>query len=175
MQEAISPDSFQILAEISVGLIGFSGVVVALGYSKLSGQEQSLRLNLLFLSGATALWGGLTPTLAGFMSHGGGWVLSGVLFIPVLLGVNIYAWRNLYRLTRAGGLSTLPAIFYVVTPLTVFAPLWVLYSLFLEHKQIAAAQFFATTVILFLGVYHFYVLTVRGNGVDFKPDPEIRD
>ena len=49
------PAGFEILAEIAIGLIGFAGVVVAIGKSKLDGPEQTVRLRLLFLNGVVAL------------------------------------------------------------------------------------------------------------------------
>ena len=154
----VEASSFEVLAEISFALIGFSGVVVALSHSKLSGTEQAIRLRLLFLSGATALWGGLTPIIGALFSDDIGWLISGLLFAPALLTVNGFAWLRLYRLVRDEGVRLMPKLFYVVTPITVFMNLWLLYTLFFATAQIPAAQFSASTLVLLLGLYHFFVL-----------------
>ena len=159
-----SPDSFSVLAEISIALIGFAGVVVALGRSKLAKAEQEFRLRLLFVNGATSLWGGLTPTVASLVIPNHQWLLSGLLFAPVLLTVNIYAWFNFFRLIRAR--SIMPIVFYVVTPFSLVALLWLLYGMLFDRGQIPGAQFIASTLVLFLGVYHFFVLTISGASSD---------
>ena len=57
-------NSFETVAEISIAIIGFAGVITVLGRSGLSETESRWRLIMLFLDGATALWGCLTPVLA---------------------------------------------------------------------------------------------------------------
>ena len=90
---------FEILAEISIGLIGFAGVVVALGRSALSRSTRKFHLIMLFANGAAALWGSLSPTLARLiLGLESPYIsLACIMYLPVFIFVNIYAWRVLFR------------------------------------------------------------------------------
>jgi len=79
--------SFDVLAEISIALIGFAGVVVALGRSNLTSEALRFRLVLLFVNGATALWGGLTPAIASMFMLESTTIpsLAGMLYLPALI------------------------------------------------------------------------------------------
>ncbi len=153
-----SPGSFEVLAELSIALVGFAGVVVVLGRSSLPGAARRFRLVLLFANGSTALWGALTPSLSALLVQGEpSWRLAGMLYLPLVLAINGYAWRNFFLFQRDG--QRLPMVFYVATPLIVGSLLYLAGSLLLLPSQIPAAQFLSVVLLLFLGLYHFFILT----------------
>lgn len=150
--------TFETVAEISIAIIGFAGVVAALGKTRLDPTEARFRLIMLFVNGAIALWGCLTPSLASNFTADP-WLLAGWLYFPALLTGNAYAWRNLYSLIKAGNL--VPKMFYVVTPLIVVSLIYLLVSLLFFPTQIEGAQLTSVLLILYLGLYHFFLLVSR--------------
>ena len=81
--------NFDTLAEISIALIGFAGVVGALGRSRLPSEVLSMRLRMLFASGSMALWGSLCPVFATEMaSPSSAGVVAAVLYAPPTIALN---------------------------------------------------------------------------------------
>ena len=158
--------SFDVLAEISIALIGFAGVVVALGRSSLPREALRFRLVLLFVNGATALWGGLTPAIASMFVLESTTVplLAGTLYLPALIGVNGYAWVQFVSLIRRR--QVLPRAFYFVTPPVMASLLYLIVALVWLTEHIMLAHFTSVVFMLFLGLYHFFVLTIGVLGDD---------
>jgi len=152
--------SFDVLAEIAIALIGFAGVVVALGRSSLPVETLRFRLVLLFVNGSIALWGGLTPAIASLyvVESTNAPLLAGALYLPALIGVNVYAWIRFVSMMRSG--QELPRAFYFVTPAVMASLFYLIVALVWLTEHIEFAHFTSVVFMLFLGLYHFFVLTM---------------
>ena len=53
--------SLELLAELSIGLVGFAGVVSALGRSRLTDATRSFRVQALLVNGVTSLTFSIMP------------------------------------------------------------------------------------------------------------------
>lgn len=150
---------FEILAEISIGLIGFAGVVVALGRSALPREAQRFHLVMLFANGAAAMWGSLSPTLAGLMlgPNSAYMILACIMYLPTFVFVNIYAWRIILRFysmseatptawTYTSFLISIASLFYMSAAVTMYP------------SQIAPSLYASISLLLFMGLSHFYSL-----------------
>ena len=157
----IEPLSFDVLAEIAIALVGFTGVVAALSRTILDRRRLRLRLVLLFVNGTTALWGSLAPTVAVAIGmaveQSDIYVLAGTLYVPALLAVNIYAWVQFGSLIRRK--QTPARAFYIVTPLVMASLGYLLIALFWHQEHVVTAHYVSIVFMLFLGLYHFFVLT----------------
>ena len=70
--------AFENVAAMSIAIIGFAGIVAALGRTRLNPKEARFRLVMLFVNGGTALWGCLTPTVVSKFTADP-WLLAGWL------------------------------------------------------------------------------------------------
>lgn len=155
----IDPAGFEILAEIAIGMIGFAGVVVAIGKTKLDGAEQTVRLRLLFLNGVVALWGGLSPSIAVYAFGPDSWRISGSLFLLAFCAIIVYAHHLTFRRysteLRAGHL-----ISKSIAVLLILEFAYLSTALIFFPAQIASAQYLGVLLLLFLGLYHFFALAM---------------
>ena len=154
-----SSQSFEFLAEVSIALVGFAGVVVALARAKLHYLALRLRLTLLFINGSTALWGSLTPTISSISTPETNTqiFIAGLMYMPVLMAVNVYAWVQFATLIRNN--EIVPRTFYILTPFIVASLIYLVVSLVALPNHIQLAHFISIVIMLFLGLYHFYILT----------------
>jgi hypothetical protein len=150
---------FEILAEVSIGLVGFAGVVVALGRSELSSSTQNFHLTMLFANGVAALWGSLSPTIARLVlgAESSYIVLACAMYLPAFVVVNIYAFRvvfNFYAKSKAISLTLVySVIFMCASSFTYMVAAMIAFP-----AQIAASMYISVSLLLFLGISHFYDL-----------------
>jgi hypothetical protein len=81
----------ELLAELSVAILGFSGITVVLGHSKFDALSASTRIQGLILSSGIALILSLLPTI------GLNLALSSVLAIALTLSFAMWAVGMIYR------------------------------------------------------------------------------
>ena len=150
---------FEILAEISIGLIGFAGVVVALGRSALSRAAQRFHLVMLFANGAAAMWGSLSPTLAGLMLglDSSYMVLACIMYLPTFIFVNIYAWRIILRFYSVSE-ATPTAWTYTSFLISVASLFYMSAAVIMYPSQIAPSLYASISLLLFMGLSHFFAL-----------------
>ena len=157
------PAGFEILAEIAIGLIGFAGVVVALGKTSIDAIEKRVRLRLLFLNGVVALWGGVSPSLAHYAFGPDSWRISGTLFLLAFTGICAYAYVLTFRRYRSS-LQRGRGISIAIGLLLVVEFVYLLSALISFPAQIASAQYAGVLLMLFLGLYHFFALSMNQAG-----------
>ena len=85
-------------------------------------------------------------------------ILAGALYLPALLAVNGYAWIQFVSLIRRK--QVLPRAFYWITPLVMASLLYLIVSLIWLTEHVVFAHFTSVVFMLFLGLYHFFVLTI---------------
>ena len=156
--EALS--TLELLAEISIGLIGFAGVVTALGRSKLAIEIRSFRTRALLLNSGTALFGSLLPIILANigLSTSITWVSSSVVL--VLLMAASLSWvisnsRNLMTQAEVPRGVTISIIL-----LASLALLVLLYTTFFAVSSLPGIYAAAVFWCLGLGVFHFCLLVV---------------
>jgi hypothetical protein len=150
---------FEILAEVSIGLVGFAGVVVALGRSELPSSTQKFHLTMLFANGVAALWGSLSPTIARLVlgEESSYIVLACAMYLPVFAVVNIYAFRivfNFYAKSRSISLPLVYSVVFICTSSFIYMAA----AMIAYPAQIAASMYTSISLLLFLGISHFYDL-----------------
>ena len=150
---------FEILAEVSIGLIGFAGVVVALGRADLSRSAQKFHLTMLFANGVAALWGSLSPTIARLIlgMESSYIALASLMYLPVFAFVNIYAHRIIFRFYSTSK-DTSPLLAYAVAFIITSSFMYMAVALIAYPVQIAASMYTSISLLLFLGLSHFYDL-----------------
>ena len=150
---------FEILAEISIGLIGFAGVVVALGRSSLSSTARRFHLVMLFANGAAAMWGSISPTLAGLMlgPDSSYMVLACLMYLPTFIFVNIYAWRIIFRFYSMSE-ATPTAWTYTSFLISAVSLFYMLAAVIMYPSQISPSMYASISLLLFMGLSHFYSL-----------------
>ena len=155
-----APATLELLAEISIGLIGFAGVVTALGRSKLAIQVRSFRTRALVLNSGTALFGSLLPLIllnAG-LSVPTVWITSSIA-LALIMAFSL-AWvtsqtRNL--MSQAGVPSAVTILIIVFASFVAFA---LLYSSFFANGFLPRIYPAAVFWSLSLGVFHFCMLVI---------------
>ncbi len=153
------PDTtaLELFAEISIGLVGFAGVVSALGRSRLPPAIRSFRISALLLYSITALGGSLLPIV--LLNHGMSatsvWLSSAVVLVSAQAATMAWAARAIRTRVRDDQLS--PRV--VITIFTA-AVLYVLYGIFFDRTSLAAIYLVGISFSLGLGVFHFFVLVV---------------
>ena len=154
------PDTtaLELFAEISIGLVGFAGVVSALGRSRLPPATRSFRISALLFYSVVALGGSLLPIV--LLNHGISaatvWLSSAVALVSAQLVMMIWAVKSIQPLRRD---DQLPASI-ARTVLTIFtaAMIYVVYGIFFDRTSLSAIYLVGLSFSLGLGVFHFVVL-----------------
>ncbi|MCZ6460175.1 MAG: hypothetical protein O6766_12540, partial [Gammaproteobacteria bacterium] len=100
------PDTgaLELFAEISIGLVGFTGVVSALGRSQLPPAIRSFRILALLLYSVVALGGSLLPIV--LLNHGIStmttWLVSAVSLVVAQIAIMVWAAIAVVPLLRDG-------------------------------------------------------------------------
>ena len=153
-------DVLEIFAEVSIGLVGFAGVVSALGWSRLHPRIKSFRVQALLLYGIAALAGSLFPLILSRFDLGAHvlWVYSASSLLAIQLGTLIYLSLQLRPLVRA---AQLPAPIALGVPtINVSSMLLLVYGLLFAGSALSAIYVVGLSTSLSLGVFHFYMLVV---------------
>ena len=154
------PDTgaLELCAEISIGLVGFTGVVSALGRSRLPPAIRSFRILALLLYSVVALGGSLLPIV--LLNHGIStmttWLVSAVSLVVAQIAIMVWAAIAVAPLLRDGLLPTLVArVVFTIFGLVV---LYLLYGIVFDRSSLAGIYLVGVSVSLALGVFHFVVL-----------------
>ena len=116
MPHSAIPEILDVLAEIFIALVGFSGVVIALGRSKIPEEAREFRIKALLFSGSVGLGGALLPgVLIEFTSDI--WRFCAAA-LAIFMVINlIWALRRLVPMKRQG--LAPPMTFWLVTIVTL--------------------------------------------------------
>ena len=148
----------ELFAEISIGLVGFTGVVSALGRSRLPPAIRSFRILALLLYSVVALGGSLLPIV--LLNHGLStmttWLVSAVSLVVAQIAIMVWAAVAVAPLLRDGLLPNYIA--RVVFTIFGVVVLYLLYGIVFDRSSLAGIYLVGISVSLALGVFHFVVL-----------------
>jgi len=107
----VGQTTLETLAELSIGLIGFAGVVSALGNSRLHIEVRAFRIRALPFYSAIALLGSLLPVVANSFEIEPSTVsfVSTIALILAISSIMIWFFRGVRVLTREGNLPVMLA------------------------------------------------------------------
>jgi hypothetical protein len=152
--------TLELLAEISIGLIGFAGVVTALGRSKLATEVRYFRTIALLLNGGAALFGSLLPIILfnSGLSASTLWISSsvalGLIMTSSLLWVSFKARKLIAQSELPAGMTVL------IVFLSSLVGLVLLYAAFFASSSLPRIYPGAVFWSLALGIFHFFILVI---------------
>jgi hypothetical protein len=154
------PSTLETFAQLSIGLIGFAGVVSALGKSRLHIETRSFRIKALLLYSVTALLGSVLPMV--LLSFELGplkvWLISGTVFALVCIGIVMWGAVALRRLAIAGHIPAVLAVgLWGIGALVV---LLLIYALVFATPSLQSIYLVGLFWALGMGVFHFCMLVV---------------
>ncbi len=153
-------NALELFAEISIGLLGFAGVVAALGRSRLPPSTRRFRVTALLLYSVVALGGSLLPIV--LFNHGVSamsvWLSSAIVLVSAQAVVMAWGVRATQPLVRDDQLSA--SLAQAVFTLFIATLLYLLYGIFFDRASLAAIYLVGVSFSLSLGVFHFVVLVV---------------
>ncbi len=162
------PDTttLELFAEISIGLVGFAGVVSALGRSRLPAPIRSFRISALLLYSITTLGGSLLPiVLLNYrIDTTVAWVASATVLAFAQLAILAWAARVIPPLVRSGQLPAPLALTISSTYLVV--TLYLLFGIFWDQTSLSAIYLLVLLCSLSFSVFHFFMLVVSIQSVD---------
>jgi len=149
----------ELFAELSIGLVGFAGVVSALGRSRLSPSTRLFRISALLINSVTALTFSILPML--LLAHG----LSGTslwMAAIILLGITqlctmIWSARQVRALTNDEVPSALRIVMFSLIGLAV---LYELYGVIIQPSALSAIYVTALAASFTVGLVHFCILVL---------------
>ena len=154
------PGTLETFAELSIGLIGFAGVVSALGKSRLHIETRSFRIKALLLYSVTALLGSLLPIvlLSSELDPPGTWVISSIVFVLVCAGILIWGAYRLRRLALGGHIPAFMAL--ALWSIGALVVIGLIYALLFATSSLHSVYLFGVAWALGMGVFHFCMLVV---------------
>jgi hypothetical protein len=154
---------FEILAELSVALLGFSGLMVAFGYSRFSEAGFAARIRALVYTTSAALIASLLPLLNLYLPIAAALLLA--MFVAYLIWV-CKVWLFGGKKVRTG---TALVWFFLLASVPVIA--WLVISLLNQGASLGAAYQTGIGYFLLISIYNFgsfvlYSVPVAGAQAD---------
>ena len=148
------------LAQLSVGLIGFAGVVSALSKSRLHVNTRTFRIRALLLYSTAALFGSLLPiVLASFdLSSTMVWVASSSVLTLALAGIFVWLGVIVRRLTSEGHLSN--ALAKSLRGVAIIVIVLFIWGIVFLRAYLHSIYLVGLLWTLGMGVFHFYKLVM---------------
>lgn len=151
-------ESLYLFAELSIGLLGFSGVVSALGRSRLSVDVRRFRINALLSFSTVTCFASLLPILLNnyAIEPERLWVICSIMLVAgILVGPSVTAFSH------SEIMRTDP--FLRVVRIPIFALLAVIliyvgYGLFFAREDLSAIYLVGVSYLLAMGIFHFCML-----------------
>ncbi len=159
-------NALELYAEISIGLIGFAGVVAALGRSRLPAPTRRFRISALLLYGVVALAGSLLPIV--LLGHGlavtHAWLASAIALVSAQITLMAWAVRQTRPLLSDGLLA--PLLTRTVFAIFLGATLYLLYGITFDRTALPGIYLVGLSFTLGLGVFHFVLLVTSVHAAD---------
>ena len=154
------PGTLETFAELSIGLIGFAGVVSALGKSRLHIETRSFRIMALLLYSVTALLGSVLPIVlfSSELDPPETWIISSIVFALVSAGILVWGSLRLRRLALGGHIPAFMAL--ALWSIGVLVVIGLIYALLFATSSLHSFYLAAVSWALGMGVFHFCMLVV---------------
>ncbi len=152
--------ALELIAEISIGLIGFAGIVAVLSRSRLPPAVRSFRITALMMNGVLALIGALLPIifLKYAVSPQVAWIAAAGVLVLMWSVVVLWAARVTASLIRN---SEIPRnLTYVVLTLAAFVWLYLLYGTLFNVEALPAIYLVVLVSSIVLSLFHFVMLVL---------------
>ena len=151
--------TLELFAELSIGLLGFAGVVSALGRSRLSAETRTFRIGALLINSVTALIFSILPIL--ISTHGFPenvqWTVA-TIFLG-LAQVSTIAWST--RQVRSLSNTEVPnSLRIVMFSMITLAILYEFYGVVFQVDFLDAIYVVGLAVSFTIGLVHFCILVV---------------
>ena len=152
--------TLELLAEISIGLIGFAGVVSALGRSTLQTEVRMFRTKALLFNSGNALLSSLIPLVLIHydVSETTLWFVSGLAILSFMAISLAWVLMGIKNLLANGEIPPLATLLLVLIAFCVVIAL--LYGLFLAPTLLTTIYLTAVFWALAMGVFHFCMLVI---------------
>jgi hypothetical protein len=154
----VDSTTLELFAELSIGLLGFTGVVSALGRSSLSTEVRTFRISALLRFSSTSLLGAILPiVLASYsLKEGTVWFASSLVLVAAIFSIVFWGFVSNAKLLTSTKLLKVLAFLVASIILTVTA--YLLYGLVLRPDNLGSIYLVALSTMFGLGVYHFCML-----------------
>ena len=152
--------TLEIFAELSIGIIGFSGVVSALGKSRLQVEERAIRIRALLFYSATSFFGSLLPIIADSFEIDFSTVLrvSTTALVLAISGILIWVARQVRILTPEGKFPIV--LSGAIVTLGVLVVILLISGLLFFQTSIYSIYTLGIFWLLAMAVFHFCILVV---------------
>jgi hypothetical protein len=149
--------NLQVLAEVSVTLLGFSGITAIMGYSRFAQQGVTYRMQGLLYSSSLAFIGSILP-------------LVGIPILPAAFGTAasisaaiIWAGKNSFGRSRHE-VQPNPALIWTFFPMAIMANLYLWWSIFALAEQLLFAYQLQIGFLLLIATTYFVRLVSSAFG-----------
>ena len=149
--------NLQVLAEVSVTLLGFSGITAIVGYSRFAQQGVTFRMRGLLYASSSAFVGSILP-------------LVGIPILPAAIGIaalvlagNIWAGKGVMGRSRQE-IQPNPAITWTMFPMAVIVNLYLWWSILTLAEQLLFAYLLQIGFQLLIGTVYFIRLVSSAFG-----------
>ena len=151
-------ETLETFAELSIGLIGFAGVVSALGRSKLNVRVRSFRVNSLLKYSATVLFASIFPIVLGSydLDLERVWFISTVMLAVTILLGQIHTMMTYSDILFSDPFFRKIAIIGFTIGVVVF--MYLIYGLIFQGEDLRSIYLVGLSSVLALGVFHFCML-----------------
>ena len=151
--------TLELLAEISIGLVGFAGVVSALGRSRLSKATLSFRIGALLINSVTALVFSILPLL--LAAHGVSvnvqWTIATALLVLAQTGTITWSARWVSSLSGEEVPNLIRVVMFSLIVLTI---MYELYGIFFDPPSLSSIYIVGVSVSFGIGLFHFCILVL---------------
>ena len=151
--------TLELFAELSIALLGFAGVVSALGRSRLSAEVRSFRIGALLINSVTALIFSILPILisAHGFSENVQWTVSTILLGIAQVSTIAWSTRQVRSLSNAEVPNSLRVVMFSLITLAI---LYEFYGVIFQVDYLAAIYIVGLAVSFIIGLVHFCILIV---------------
>lgn len=151
--------TLELFAELSVGLVGFAGVVSALGHSRLSVETRSFRIGALLINSVNALAFSLFPLLlsAHGLSEDVQWKIATILLVLAQIGTITWSARRVSSLSS----EEVPNLIRVIMfSFIILAVVYESYGIVFDLDSLSAIYLVGVAVSFGVGLFHFCILVL---------------
>lgn len=150
--------TLELFAELSIGLLGFTGVVSALGKSRLTAEVRAFRVGALLRFSSASLLGSILPiVLASYsLEIQTVWFVSSLVLISAIVGLSVWGFISNAQLLASTKLLKMLGLLVLSIILSTGA--YLVYGIVRLPDNLGSVYLVALTTIFGLGVYHFCML-----------------
>ena len=150
----------ELLAELSIGLVGFAGVVSALGSSRLTDATRTFRIQALLVNGVTSLTFSILPIIlfSYDFNENSVWTISALCLVTTQALILGWSVRRVNPVTQ--DVQILLVIRMTIALMLLAVIIYLLYGIIMQVNFLASIYLVGVTASFGLGMFHFCVLVI---------------